>query len=53
MSEGCNDTYIEPNLQPITGKTFSGATATTQDGARLDVAANGLWGGCFERTSLM
>ena len=27
-----------------------GASANTQDGARLDIAANGLWGGRTERT---
>ena len=29
---------------------FTDKTANTQDGARLDIAANGLWGGRFERT---
>ncbi|MDD9818414.1 MAG: hypothetical protein OXU61_09830, partial [Gammaproteobacteria bacterium] len=28
----------------------SGATANSQDGARLDVSANGVWGGRFEKT---
>ena len=50
MSEVCNNVCIEPNLQPITGESFSGASAITQDGARLDIAANGLWGGRYERT---
>ena len=40
-----NHTYMS-----ITGEHLSGASANTQDGARLDIAANGLWGGHFERT---
>ena len=31
-------------------ETFSFATSNVQDGARLDIAANGFWGGRFERT---
>ena len=49
MTEVCNDVCIEPHLQPITGETFSGASATTEDGARLDIAANGFWGSRYER----
>ena len=29
---------------------FTGTSSYTQDGARLDIAANGFWGGRFERT---
>ena len=50
MSEVSHDVCIEPTLQPITGEALSGASAITEDGARLDVAANGFWGGRFERT---
>ena len=42
MSEVCT-------LQPITGETLTGTSAISGDGARLDVAANGFWGGRFER----
>ena len=45
LSEVCNDVCIQPNLQPITGETLTGASAITEDGARLDIAANGFWGG--------
>ena len=31
-------------------ESFTGATSDVQDGARLDIAANGFWGGRFERT---
>ena len=50
LTEVCNDVCIEPDLQPITGETLAGATSNVQDGARLDIAANGFWGGWFERT---
>ena len=49
MSEVCSDVCIEPNLQPITNETLRGASAITEDGARLDIAANGFWGGRFEK----
>ena len=48
MSEVYHDVCIEPTLQPITGDALSGASAITEDGARLDVAANGFWGGHFD-----
>ena len=50
LSEVCHDVSIEPHLQPITGERLIGASANTEDGARLDIAANGFWGGRFERT---
>ena len=43
------DVYLEPHLQPITGETLNGASAITEDGARLDIAANGFWGSRYER----
>ena len=46
----CRDVTLEPELQRLTGETLSGASANTQDGARLDIAAHGLWGGRFEKT---
>ncbi len=45
-----NDVCIEPELQPLTGETLRGKTANKEEGARLDITANGLWGGRFERT---
>ena len=39
----CHDVCIEPTLQPITGEALSGTSAITEDGARLDVAANIFW----------
>ncbi len=37
------------SLQPITSETFNKTTANRQNGARLDVVANGFWGSPFER----
>ena len=31
-------------LQPMTGEVMSGISANIQDGARLDIAADGFWG---------
>ena len=50
LTEVCHDVLVEPDLQPITREALSGAMSNTQDGARLDIAANGVWGGRFERT---
>ena len=50
LTEVCHDVRIEPGLQPVTNETLTGASANRQDGARLDIAANGFLGGTFERT---
>ena len=49
MTEVCHDICVEPALQPITGEVLSHATAISDDGATLDIASNGFWGGCSER----
>ena len=49
LTEVCHCVSTEPTLQPITGEVFNHATAITEDGARLDIAANGFWGGRLER----
>ena len=49
LTEVCHNVSTEPHLQPITGEPLTYATANVQDGARLDIAANGFWGGRFER----
>ena len=46
LSEVCNNVSIKPHLQPVSEEHLFGATAILQDGASLDVAANGLWGDC-------
>ena len=49
MAEVCHDVCIEPTLQPVTGERLSGASAITDEGARLDIAASGFLGGRHER----
>ena len=49
LKETCHGVATEPSLQPISSETFDAATVNTQDGARLDIVANGFWGGAFER----
>ena len=49
MAEVCHDVCIEPTLQPVTGEHLSGASAITDEGARLDIAASGFWGGRHKR----
>ena len=48
LTEVFNDVCIEPDLQPIDGEVLTGSSSNTQDGARLDIAANGFWGGSNE-----
>ena len=50
LSEVCNEVCIEPHLQPISSEQLTSASANTQDGARLDFAANGLWDSRYECT---
>eukprot|EP00116_Pleurobrachia_bachei_P011818 sb/3472080/ len=40
---GCKDVTTEPRLLPITGEVFDHKTASTENDARLDVAALGIW----------
>ena len=48
ITEVCHNVAVEPHLQPLTGETLHGASSITQDGARLDVAADGFLGSRFE-----
>ena len=41
----------ESNLQPLTGEALAYATSNPSDGARLDIAVNGFWGGRYESLS--
>ena len=43
LNEVCNDVAVEPLLAPLTGEQFQHRTANTEDHARLDVAARGVW----------
>ena len=50
LDEVCHDVEIETKLQSLEGESFHNKTTTTEDDARLDIKANGLWGGRFSRT---
>ncbi len=41
-----------PTLQPVTGESFTYSTANVQEGAKLDISANSVWGGRYEKTFL-
>ena len=49
MNEVCHDVEIEPKLQPLQGESFVNNSTTTEDEARLDIKANGLWRSRFSR----
>ena len=49
LGDVCNDVEIEPKLQPLEGETFDKSTST-EDEARLDIKANGLFDSRFCRT---
>ena len=44
LTEVCHNVATEPTLQPLTGEQFSHRTSNDEDGARLDVCAQGFWG---------
>ena len=50
LTEVCNNVSIEPELQPLSSETFHLASAITDDGARLDIGADGFWGSSSQRT---
>ena len=50
LSNVCHDVEMEPHLQPLQGKTFALKSTITDDDARLDVKANGLWESKFNET---
>ncbi len=44
MLEACHHVCIEPSLQALTTETLPHATSNSDDGARLDIQAQGFWG---------
>ena len=50
MDDVFHDVQIEPKLQSLDEEIFSSNSTTTDDDARLDIKANGLWGIRFNRT---
>ena len=49
LTEVCPNVAIEPDLQPLSGETLSLRTSNSEDGARLDVSAQGFWRDRHER----
>eukprot|EP00794_Sanderia_malayensis_P014383 gene14383-15881_t len=43
FSQVCRDVKLEPKLQPVTGETMALRSANTDDNARLDVKARGIY----------
>ena len=52
LTEVCNDVSIEPILQPVPEKDSFPSSANVTDGARMDIAVNGFWGGRYEKCYL-
>ncbi len=50
LTEVCSEVCVETNLQPVSADQLNGASANSQEGARLDISANGVWGGRFQKT---
>ena len=50
LKDVCSNVCKEPLLQPLSGESFRLRSATTDDNARLDVSADGLWGHRFQKT---
>ena len=50
MSEVCHDVGFEPASEPLSGEMLSGATASREDEARLDISARGFGGNRSERS---
>jgi len=43
LTEVCHSVEVEPTLQPLTGEQLSYRSANVEDGAILDVVAEGFW----------
>ena len=50
LTEVCRNVCIEPPPQALTGELLSHETSNSEDGARLDVSAQGFWGDRHQRT---
>ena len=44
LKEVCHNVSVEPSLQPLRGEHFENRSTSTDEGARLDIAADGFWG---------
>ena len=50
LTQVCHGVGIEPHLQPLSDEPLHHSTANRDDGARLDIVADGFWGGRRQRT---
>ena len=50
LTEVCHEVEVEPHLQPVTGEKFILTSSNIEDGAHLDILANGFLGGRCEKT---
>jgi len=49
LTEVCHNVATEPLLQPLSGERLLHRTSNSEDGARLDVCAQGFWGDRHQR----
>ena len=49
MDDVCHDVQIEPRIQSLDGELFSSNFTNTDDDARMNIKANGLWGSRVNR----
>ena len=49
LTEVCSDVCVEPHLQPLSGESLRYSSAIKEDGARLDIRANGFWGNRYQQ----
>ena len=49
MTEACNSVGVEPILTPVDGRAFQNPATTTEQNARVDIVAGGVWGSRFDR----
>ena len=50
LRKEAHDVVVEPPLQPLAGERFPILSTSTEEFARLDFAASGVWGGRFKRS---
>ena len=53
VSKVCSSVAVEPELQQLTGEKLQGGFANRNNGARVDVAADGFWGSGKDWTFLL
>uniref|UniRef100_A0A1X7U7S0 Uncharacterized protein n=1 Tax=Amphimedon queenslandica TaxID=400682 RepID=A0A1X7U7S0_AMPQE len=49
LQDVCSNVCREPSLQPLSGESLHLRSASTDDGARLDIAVDGFWGNRYQR----